>query len=252
MSTLRSCLSAGKNEDSRSELNVQPLEISTESDRVRRVFGERQETGGGWFDPFRLQVHQERQEQLVLFFREAGLTSLRDLAILDIGCGSGGHLRRMADFGAAPARCFGIDLFRKGLCAARHLNPNLSFAEANAAQLPFGGDAFDLVFQFTVLTSVLDSHLRREIVAEIRRVLRPGGYFISYDFAYSNPRNPHVRGIGRKEITELLDGFRVRFRKVTLAPPIGRPAARVSPFLYRLLAAVPMLRTHYFCFAQKQ
>jgi len=232
-------------------MNVQPSVISEESARIRKVFGRRNEPGDGPFDPFRLLVHHERQEQLLLFLRGLGLTSLKNLKILDVGCGSGGALRRMVDFGAEPGKCFGIDLFRKSLCDARRVNPNICFAEANTAQLPFGNDEFDLVFQFTVLTSVLDSQIRRAIVSEIRRVLRPGGYFIWYDFAYSNPKNPNVRGIGRKEIRELLASFRIHFRKVTLAPPIGRPAARVSPFLYRVLAAVPMLRTHYFCFAQK-
>lgn len=233
------------------ELNLKAQAISAESERIRRVFEERKEPGAGQFDPFRLLTQQERQERLLAFFREAGLESLRDFKILEIGCGSGGQLRRLTDFGADPAYCFGIDLFRKSLGEARRVNPNISFAEANAAQLPFASDAFDFVFQFTVITSVLDGQLRREIAKEIRRVLRPAGYFISYDFAYSNPKNPNTRGIGRNETRELLDGFRLRFHKLTLAPPIGRPAARISPFLYRLLAAVPFLRTHYFCFAQK-
>jgi SAM-dependent methyltransferase len=225
---------------------------SAEPERVRKVFEERKEPGGGLFDAFRLQTHQERYEQLLVFFREARLSSLENLRVLDVGCGSGGHLRRMADFGVDPANCFGVDLFRNSLCGARRLNPNIHFFEANAAQLPFGNDAFDLVFQYTMLTSVLDSELRREIVSEIQRVLRPGGYFIWYDFAYSNPKNPNVRGIGRREIRQLLGGFQVRLRRVTLAPPIGRPAARIAPLLYRTLAAVPLLRSHYYCFAQNR
>jgi ubiquinone/menaquinone biosynthesis C-methylase UbiE len=251
MSTPRLFLDVGQSDRAGRKLKVKPLTIAAESERIRRVFGERKESGGGQFEPFRLQTHQERQERLLAFFRESGLESLQDLKLLDIGCGSGGQLRRMTDFGAEPANCFGIDLFRKSLGDARRVNPNISFAEANAAQLPFAGGAFDIVFQFTVVTSVLENHIRREIAAEIHRVLRPGGYFIWYDFAYSNPRNPNVRGVGHKEIKELLDGFRLQFSKITLAPPIGRPAARISPILYRMLAAIPLLRTHYFCFAQK-
>lgn len=225
---------------------------SADAGRVRRVFEERKEAGDGLFDAFRLQTHQERYEELLRFFRDVGLSSLEKLRVLDVGCGSGGHLRRMADFGVEPGNCFGVDLFRKSLCNARRLNPNIHFLEAHGARLPFSDEAFDLVFQFTMLTSVLDDQLRREIVHEMQRVLRPGGYLIWYDFAYSNPKNPNVRGIGRKEIRQLLGSFRLRLRRVTLAPPIGRPAARVSPLLYRLLAAVPLLRSHYYCFAQKQ
>jgi SAM-dependent methyltransferase len=123
--------------------------------------------------------------------------------------------------------------------------------EGSAVQLPFASEEFDLIFQFTVFTSVLDNEIRRAIASEVRRTLRPGGYFIWYDFAYSNPKNPNVRGIRRREIGELLSGFDLRFQKLTLAPPIGRRAVKISPLLYRALAAVPLLRTHYFCFAHK-
>lgn len=153
--------------------------------------------------------------------------------------------------GRNPRRCFGIDLYQKSLREAWRVNPNISFAEANAAQLPFADNTFDLAFQFTVMTSVLDTEVRQEIASEIRRVLRTGSYLVWYDFAYSNPRNPTVRGISRNEIRDLLPGFRLQFNKITLAPPIGRPAAKVSPTLYRILSSIPLLRTHYFCFAQK-
>lgn len=227
------------------------IAFSSEAQRIREVFGSRVEPGEGQFDLFRHCVQQERQEALLFFFREIGLTSLKGLRILDVGCGSGGQLRRMNDFGADPANCFGIDLFRPSLAHGRRLNPYITFVEGNAAQLPFAEGEFDLVFQYTVFTSVLDRQIRRSIVSEIHRVLHPKGFFVWYDFAYSNPKNPNVQGIGRREIRGLLDGFHLRFRKLTLAPPIGRVAAKISPLLYRVLAAVPALRTHYFCFAQK-
>jgi SAM-dependent methyltransferase len=225
--------------------------LSSEAQRVREIFGRRKDPDEGPFDLFRLYDHHDRQRAIVCFFRRMGLSSLTGLRILDVGCGSGGQLRRLVDFGAEPARCFGIDLFGPAVAWARRQNPNITFLEGSAAELPFASGAFDLVFQFTVFTSVLDARIRREMASEIRRVLRPGGHFIWYDFAYSNYRNPNVRGIGRREIRELLDGFNLRFQRVTLAPPIGRCAAKLSNVCYRALAAIPLLRTHYFCFAQK-
>lgn len=236
---------------SNSESTSQPSTISSETERIREIFANRKDPGDGPLDLFRLYDHQERQRALVHFFREIGLTSLKDLRILDLGCGSGGQLRRLNDFGAQPADCVGIDLFHPGLASARRLNPNISFVEGSADKLPFASAEFDLIFQYTVFTSVLDAQIRRGIASEVHRVLRPGGYFIWYDFAYSNPKNPNVRGISRREITELLEGFRLQFRRVTLAPPIGRGAASISPLLYRALVCIPLLRTHYFCFAQK-
>ena len=227
------------------------LEAQRENERVRGVFGKRTEVNSGPFDLYALCAHQERQEALIRFFRRIGLSSLQGLKLLDVGCGSGGNLRRMIDFGAEAKNCIGIDLFRKSLLDGRGVNPGISLLEGTAARLPFGDGQFDFVFQFTVLTSILDSSVKRQIVSEIARTLRTGGYFVWYDFAFSNPRNQDVRGIGRREIAELLDGFQLDFQKITLAPPIGRKAVRISPAFYRLLALFPILRSHYFCFARK-
>jgi SAM-dependent methyltransferase len=231
--------------------NAQPSALTAESERIREIFAHRKDPGDGPLDLFRMCSHHERQQTLLLFFREIGLSSLSGLRILDIGCGSGGQLRRLTDFGAQPENCFGVDLFQPSLARARQQNPNIAFIEGSAAELPFASGEFDLVFQFTVFTSVLDGRVRQAMASEIHRVLRPGGYFIWYDFIYSNYKNPNVRGIGRREVSELLGAFRLRFRKVTLAPPIGRKASKISPALYRVLSAIPMLRTHCFCFAQK-
>jgi ubiquinone/menaquinone biosynthesis C-methylase UbiE len=234
-----------------SKTSSQPSALVSETERIREIFTHRKDPGEGPLDLFRLYEHQGRQQALVRFFREIGLTSLKGLRILDVGCGSGGPLQQLNDFGADAEECFGIDLFHARLACARRQFPNISFVEGSAAQLPFASAEFDLIFQFTVFTSVLDSEIRRAIASEVRRALRPGGYFICYDFAYCNPKNPNVRGIRRREISELLSGFDLRFQKLTLAPPIGRRAAKISPLLYQALAAVPLLRTHYFCFAHK-
>jgi ubiquinone/menaquinone biosynthesis C-methylase UbiE len=236
---------------SHNPFNLPPSAISSESSRIRSVFGQRNEIGDGPFDLYRLLTHLERQEILVRFFRTLGFESLHGMKILDVGCGSGGQLRRLVDFGAEPCRCFGVDLDHNGLVRGRDLNPTTSFIEGSAAQLPFADGEFDLVFQFTVLTSVLDATLKRSIASEIHRVLRPGGCFVWYDFVYSNPKNPNVRGISRREISELLRGFQLNFQRATLAPPIGRRAVRISPLLYRALNCIPLLRSHYFCFATK-
>jgi len=228
------------------------MAVDAESSRVRDVFDKRTEINRGPFDLYALCAHQERQEALVQFFRRIGLSSLAGLKILDIGCGSGGNLRRMVDYGAEPQNCFGVDLFRKSLLGGHAVNAGIALLEGTAAELPFADEQFDLVFQFTVMTSVLDQPTRRRIVGEVKRALRRGGFFIWYDFAFSNPQNRNVRGIGRREIAGLLADFELTFQKVTLAPPAGRAAVRVSPAVYRVLALLPFLRSHYFCFAQKR
>ncbi|MGO9589662.1 MAG: class I SAM-dependent methyltransferase [Candidatus Acidiferrales bacterium] len=221
-----------------------------ETRRIREVYAKvRQQP---CIDQFgRCAVH-EREERLVSFLLRKRLGSLEGLKILDVGCGGGALLRRLFDLGAEPQDCFGIDVMGNLLQAGRRLAPaNLSLVECTATQLPFPDQVFDVAFQFTMFSSVLDPVLRRAIMTEILRTLRGGGYFIWYDFTYSNPRNKTVTGIGRREIKDLLNGCKLEFYRVTLAPPIGRVAARWSPTLYHLLSSVCWLRTHYLCCAEK-
>jgi ubiquinone/menaquinone biosynthesis C-methylase UbiE len=230
--------------------NAPALRLDDERERVRGIYEHRREIDTP-LDLFGLYTLQERQVYISKFFRRLGLSSLKDLRILDVGCGAGAMLRRFLDFGAEPGNCVGIDLAPNHVQSARRLNPNFVFVEGSAAQLPFHDEEFDIVHQATVFTSVLDPGIKRAMASEIMRTLRPGGHFIWYDFAYSNPRNRNVRGIGRAEIQELFGGCRLQFHRVTLAPPVARAAIRYAPFLCRVLWAVPFLRTHYLCFGRK-
>lgn len=205
----------------------------------------------GHLDLFALYALQERQARMLIFFRGMGLSSLKGLRILDIGCGSGAMLRRLVDFGAEPQNCFGIDLRPEAVRYARRMNPDISFTEGDVAQLPFGDATFDVALQSTVFTSVLNPGKKYSMASEIVRTLRPGGHLIWYDFIYSNPENRNVQGIKAREIRELFRGCQLQFHRVTLAPPIGRVAARFSPLLCKVLWSIPLLRTHYLCFVRK-
>jgi ubiquinone/menaquinone biosynthesis C-methylase UbiE len=231
------------------------LNIPDETRRVREVYEQREQrlvsNHGAPLDLYERCAIHEREELLVRIFRELGMTTLAGLRILDVGCGSGALLRHLCDYGADPQNCFGIDILGKRLENAKRLGSHLGLALASGAQLPFPDETFDLVLQFTVLTSVLAWKLKQAIAAEMLRVLPRGGRFIWYDFAYNNPRNPDVRGIGRREIRQLLPGCRLRFWRVTLAPPVGRLAVRFNPFLYRALSELRFLCSHNFCVAEK-
>jgi hypothetical protein len=76
------------------------------------------------------------------------------------------------------------------------------------------------------------------------RVLRPGGVLVYYDFIW-NPGNRDTRGLRLGDLHSLYPRCAVDARRVTLAPPITRVAARLSVRLCALLERVPVLRTHY-------
>jgi len=232
------------------------LDLEEEVHRIRTVFEQRKEAHvSEWIPHFNLYgryAYYERTAVLIHAWRKLKIKSLAGMQILDVGCGGGTLLRYLFDFGARPRSCFGIDVLEDTLRVARELSPNVGFSLANAGRLPFADETFDIAFQSMVFTSVLDPKIKRAIASEILRVLRKRGRFVWYDFLYDNPQNKNVKGIGRREIGELLPGCTLRFWRLTLAPPVGRIVAAVSPFLFHLLSRAPFLCTHYLCIAEKQ
>jgi SAM-dependent methyltransferase len=131
--------------------------------------------------------------------------ALEGARILDVGCGSGYFLHRLLEFGAATGA--GVDLSPERIDTARKRYSTAHFQCANAAQLPCADAQFDIVTQFTCLSSVLDPGLRAAIAEEIWRVLRPGGVVVSFDLRPESPalrakrRVADRRGARRERIT---------------------------------------------------
>jgi len=92
--------------------------------------------------------------------------------ILDCGCGTGHNLPLLRKYG----RAYGIDLTWAGLQYARQQGER-RVARASAAQLPFPDARFGLVTSFDVIYS-LDDAIERAAIAEMFRVLEPGGTLI--------------------------------------------------------------------------
>jgi hypothetical protein len=77
------------------------------------------------------------------------------------------------------------------------------------------------------------------------RVLKDGGLILWYDFCYDNPRNPDVRGIGKREIIKLFPNCRFDFHRVTLLPFLSRALAPKSWLLCYLFERLVLFNTHY-------
>lgn len=102
----------------------------------------------------------------------AGVTTAESALILDCGCGTGHNLRWLSRHGAVV----GIDLTWAGLQLARRRGERC-IARATASRLPFGDAQFDLVTSFDVLYALPDE-IERAAIAEMFRVLKPGGRLI--------------------------------------------------------------------------
>lgn len=114
-----------------------------------------------------------------LYHRTATQAHLTGKRVLEVGCGHGGgasYLMRTLH----PASYTGLDLNRTAVafCRKRHDLPGLDFVYGNAEKLPFPDQSFDAVINLE--SSAAYPHFCR-FLAEVARVLRPGGHFLYAD-----------------------------------------------------------------------
>jgi ubiquinone/menaquinone biosynthesis C-methylase UbiE len=221
----------------------------SEIERIKQAYERRKTEDKGrlysYFNQANLFVIHQREKALIHSLKKLRLTDLSDRRILDIGCGSGGFLREFVKYGARPKNLYGIDLLEERIEKARELNPGIDFRCGDASNLPYEDHFFDIVMQFTVFTSILDSGMKQKIASEMLRVLKADGTIIWYDYYVNNPRNPDVKGVKKKEIQELFPNCVLSLKRVILAPPIVRTLVSFSTLLCLILDKVPFLRSHY-------
>jgi SAM-dependent methyltransferase len=107
--------------------------------------------------------------------------------ILDVGCGIGNlhpHL-------SSRAALTGVDVSVDSIDVARENNKNFTYASYDGRTLPFEAATFDLAFTICVLHHVPPAQWQM-FVAEMHRVLRPGGLALVFEH---NPWNPVTRKI---------------------------------------------------------
>jgi len=114
-----------------------------------------------------------------LYHTVATQVDLEGKKVLEVSCGHGGgasYLSRTQD----PASYTGLDLNAAGIrfCQKRHELPGLDFVQGDAENLPFPDESFDVVLN--IEASHHYPHFPR-FLAEVARVLRPGGHFLYAD-----------------------------------------------------------------------
>ena len=190
-------------------------------------------------------ILQSRQRAFLRALRRHQCKSLANKRILELGCGKGGVLLEFLSYGASPERLHGTDLIYNRMRETHQVLPHLPLTCADGQHLPYLGNTFDLITQFTVFSSILDQSVRANLAREMMRVLRkPGGMIMWYDF-WVNPANPHARGIRPMEIRRLFPGCQCDFRRITLAPPITRHLVPFSWGLASIFESLKLLNSHY-------
>lgn len=111
--------------------------------------------------------------------------------ILDYGCGYG---RTLAELSLAGFQSLvGTDFSERMLARARVTAPSAALVCNDGHSLPFRNDSFDAVLLFAVLTCTPDSDEQRLLLAEARRVLRPGGLLYVSDLLVNNDQRNRER-----------------------------------------------------------
>jgi SAM-dependent methyltransferase len=107
------------------------------------------------------------------------------LQILDVGCGHGFVHPMLV---AAGHDVTGVEIAEEVLSLARAANPRLTYLPYDGNTLPFSDSSFDLVTAMCVVHHVPVPQWSA-FLAELRRVLRPGGLMVIFEH---NPLNPVV------------------------------------------------------------
>ena len=197
--------------------------IAREIEHHRRIAG-RAEAIWNWDSP----AGRHRADRRARLFVDGG--GLRPgVRALELGCGTGVFLARVAPCGASIT---GIDLSLDLLAKARARmsgTGNVVLVRGNAERMPFPDGSFEAVYGSSIL-----HHLDLErALAEALRLLKPGGRIV---FAEPNILNPQVLVMFR--VGAVKDRFGVspdemafsRFRAGKALHSAGYADVRVDPF----------------------
>ena len=220
---------------------------------VKEVYDRRDAVNSNLYSWFRAEVvasRQERQRKMLKMLKRLGYSNMAELSILEVGCGKGDNLLEFLAMGAMPDKLTGNDLSDHRLSVAKQRLPAaISLNGGDATALGFADGSFDIVYQSTVFSSILDDEVQTALARKMWKWVRPGGGVMWYDFTYNNPSNPDVRGVPRSRYKALFPEAELTEVSLTLAPPISRRLG--SHVLYGLLNTLPLLRTHRLAFFGK-
>lgn len=127
----------------------------------------------------------------------------KDKIILDVGCGTGAIIKKLVDAGY---KARGVDNSEEALKYCRQ--KGLEVIQGGADQLPFADNYFDAAISSDMLEHLKDD---RKAIAEIGRVIKPGGYFIAtvpahqFLWSYHDVFLHHQRRYGKKDFLALFD-----------------------------------------------
>lgn len=172
-----------------------------------------------------------------LYHHLASAVDLQERKVLEIGSGRGGGAHYIKRY-FSPKNMVGVDFSKKAvsLCQQHYTMEGLTFIPGDAEALPFNDDSFDAV------VNVESSHCYESMdkfLAQVKRVLKPGGHFLFTDFRTKskiNEMNTQIERTGFKSLRfkdiskNVVSALEVDDQRVQLiengAPPILKKLLR--------------------------
>jgi 2-polyprenyl-3-methyl-5-hydroxy-6-metoxy-1,4-benzoquinol methylase len=179
-------------------------------------------------------------------FKETGLHQSEKLRILEVGCGGGIQLAKLAALGY---ECVGLDVSEGVLARAENffeesrqvcgVKLNIKtlagdFYEINKTEL---GEGYDLVFNFGVVEHILDDSARLEFLQKKYDLTRDGGYIVSMVPNGSHPLREKMKrlNLGGYNIPEIDYNQQLMARELRT---VGAKQVKILPhnlFFYLLM-----------------
>ncbi len=152
--------------------------------------------------------------------------------VLDYGCGYGRTLVEMAQ--AGYQNVVGVDFSEAMLARCRQELPQVSLLRNDGRTLPFESDSLDAVLLFATLTCIPQNEAQRALIAEVERVLRPGGLLYISDLLLNEDTRNRERyerdaeTYGAFGIFELPEGVVVRHHRREWIEELTRSFAQLE------------------------
>lgn len=171
------------------------------------------------------QLHKEIADRVV----ELALSRVpAPRSVLDVGCGTGYVLRRLAARLPRASAFVGVDAARKMIEVARSASADdrLQFLAGTAGQLPAGDRSYDLVVSTTSFDHWTDQAAG---IRECARVLAPGSTLVLTD-QFSNLLWPAMLGSRRGKARTRSQRLALRrYDEFGVTGPVPEAAARRAP-----------------------
>lgn len=161
--------------------------------------------------------------------------------VMELGCGAGQFIRQIKAI-RPDLTCHGSDISEHALALAKKTNDGVVYDLSSEKKLPYEDASFDAVFIFDVLEHVLDPGA---IIAETKRVLKPGGVFYAFVPCEGDPLSfwnflrkcnigsdltkmyaGHINRFSKKELVNLVTSFgfevkRIRYSEHVIGQLLG-------------------------------